>query len=213
MPPLPLKVVPLGGLGEVGQNMMALEYGDDIVVIDAGVLFPEEDMPGIDFAIPDITYLMQNRERVRAILITHGHEDHIGALPFVLAKLDAPVYSSRLTNGLVTVKLREHGVLRRARLNVVDPHSTFKVGGFRVEFFRVCHSIPDAMGLAITTPLGMVIHTGDFKIDHTPVDGKSSDFAALAQLVADGVLLLLSDSTLRRAGGLHPLRAGGRRGP
>ena len=195
MPPLPLRVVPLGGLGEIGQNMMALEYGDDIVVIDAGVLFPEEDMPGIDFAIPDITYLVQNRERVRAILITHGHEDHIGALPFVLAELDAPVYSSRLTNGLVTVKLRERGVLRRARLNVVDPHSPFKVGGFRVEFFRVCHSIPDAMGLAITTPLGMMVHTGDFKIDHTPVDGKPSDFAALAQLMADGVLLLLSDST------------------
>ena len=195
MPQRTLRVVPLGGLGEIGRNMMALEYGGDIVVIDAGVLFPEEDMPGVDFAIPDITYLVENMERVRAILITHGHEDHIGALPYVLSELDVPVYASRLTHGLITVKLREQGMLKKARLNLVEPHSPFRIGEFRVEFFRVCHSIPDAMGIAITTPIGLVIHTGDFKIDHTPVDGAPTDFSALAQLTADGALLMLSDST------------------
>ena len=175
--------------------MLALEYEDDIVVVDAGVLFPGEDTPGIDFAIPDISYLRENRDRVRAILITHGHEDHIGALPFVLAEIDAPVYASRLTHGLISVKLRERGMIRDARLNVVEPHTRFRVGSFQVEFFRVCHSIPDAMGLAIETPLGMVIHTGDFKIDHTPIDSQPMDFIALARLAGDGALLLLSDST------------------
>ena len=192
---IPLRVIPLGGLGEIGRNMMALEYDQDIVVIDAGLLFPEEDMPGIDFVIPDITYLRENRDSVRAILITHGHEDHIGALPWVLPELDVPVYASRLTHGLITVKLREHGVLREARLNVVEPHSPFRLGHFSVEFFRVCHSIPDAMGIALRTPVGMVVHTGDFKIDHTPVDGRPTDFAALAELTAEGVLLMCSDST------------------
>ena len=195
MPESPLTVIPLGGLGEIGQNMLALEYEDDIVVVDAGVLFPGEDTPGIDFAIPDISYLRENRDRVRAILITHGHEDHIGALPFVLAEIDAPVYASRLAHGLISVKLRERGMIRDARLNVVEPHNRFRVGAFQVEFFRVCHSIPDAMGLAIETPLGMVIHTGDFKIDHTPIDSQPMDFIALARLAGDGALLLLSDST------------------
>ena len=191
----PLRVIPLGGLGEIGQNMMALEYGDEIVVIDAGILFLEEDIPGVDFAIPDISYLVQNKEKVRAILLTHGHEDHIGALPYVLDQLDVPVYASRLTHGLITVKLRDFGTLPEARLNVVEPHAPFKIGAFRIEFFRVCHSIPDAMGIAVTTPLGLVIHTGDFKIDHTPVDGKATDFPALAKITAGGVLLLFSDST------------------
>ena len=191
----PLRVIPLGGLGEIGQNMMVLEYGDEIVVIDAGILFLEEDIPGVDFAIPDISYLVQNKEKVRAILLTHGHEDHIGALPYVLDQLDVPVYASRLTHGLITVKLRDFGTLPEARLNVVEPHAPFKIGAFRVEFFRVCHSIPDAMGIAVTTPLGLVIHTGDFKIDHTPVDGKATDFPALAKITAGGVLLLFSDST------------------
>ena len=191
----PLRVIPLGGLGEIGQNMMALEYGEDIVVIDAGVLFLEEDIPGIDFAIPDISYLVENRERVRAILITHGHEDHIGALPYVLEQLDVPVYASRLTHGLITVKLRDFGTIGDARLNVVEPHAPFRIGVFRIEFFRVCHSIPDAMGIAVTTPLGLVVHTGDFKIDHTPVDGKATNFPALADITSDGVLLLCSDST------------------
>ena len=175
--------------------MMALEFADEIIVIDAGVLFPSENMPGIDFAIPDITYLIENKHKVRAILITHGHEDHIGALPYILAELDVPVYASRLTHGLITVKLRERGNLREARLNVVEPYSPFNVGAFRVEFFRVCHSIPDAMGIALTTPIGLVIHTGDFKVDHTPAEGPPSDFSALARLTADGVLLMLSDST------------------
>ena len=196
-----IKVIPLGGLGEIGQNMMVLEYDDEIIVIDAGVLFSGQDTPGIDFAIPDISYLLENKEKVRSILITHGHEDHIGALPYVLSELDVPVYSSRLTHGLITVKLREFGILSEARLNVVEPHTPFKTGNFRVEFFRVCHSIPDAMGIAITTPLGTIVHTGDFKIDHTPVDGKTTDFTALAQLVADGALLLFSDSTYAEVDG------------
>ena len=191
----PLRVIPLGGLGEIGQNMMAFEYEDDIIVVDAGVLFPEEDMPGVDFAIPDITYLVENSDRVRARLITHGHEDHIGALPYVLAELDVPVYASRLTHGLISVKLRERGMLKNARLNVVEPHAPFRIGNFRVEFFRVCHSIPDAMGIALTTPVGLVIHTGDFKIDHSPVDGLRTDFSQLARLTQDGVLLLCADST------------------
>jgi ribonuclease J len=196
-----LRVIPLGGLGEIGKNMMALEYGNDIVVIDSGVLFPSEEMPGIDFAIPDISYLKKNSSRVRAILITHGHEDHIGALPYVLSELNVPVYASRLTHGLISVKLREFGLLKDARLNVVEPHKPFKLGAFKAEFFRVCHSIPDAMGIALHTPLGTVVHTGDFKIDHTPADGKSTDFAALSQLTADGVLLLLSDSTYAESEG------------
>ena len=191
----PLRIVPLGGLGEIGQNMMTLEYDGEIIVIDAGILFPEENMPGVDFGIPDISYLVQNKDRVRAILITHGHEDHIGALPYVLPELDVPVYSSRLSHGLITVKLRDRGKLRDARLNVAEPHSPFKIGPFRAEFFRVCHSIPDSMGIAIDTPLGLVIHTGDFKIDHTPADGLSTDFPALARLTSDGVLLMFSDST------------------
>lgn len=199
-----LRVIPIGGLGEIGKNMMALQYGEDILVIDAGVLFPEEGMPGVDFVIPDISYLVKNKEKVRAILITHGHEDHIGALPYVLSELDVPVYASRLTHGLITVKLREHGLLKDARLNVVEPHEPFKTGQFGVEFFRVCHSIPDAMGIAVKTPLGMVIHTGDFKIDHTPADGKPTDFTSLARIASEGVLLLCSDSTYAEVEGYTP---------
>ena len=196
MPDDTLRVIPLGGLGEIGRNMMVLEYDDDIIIIDAGVMFPEEDMPGIDFAIPDFTYLRENRDRVRAILITHGHEDHIGALPHLLRQINAPVYASRLTHGLISVKLREHGLLRSAQLNVVQPQNTFRIcPAFDAEFFRVCHSIPDAMGIAVTTPLGVVVHTGDFKIDHTPADGIPTDFTRLSQIVGDGALLLFSDST------------------
>ena len=197
-----LRVIPLGGLGEIGRNTMVLEYGDDIVVIDAGVMFPGADMPGIDFAIADFSYLRENRDRVRAILITHGHEDHIGALPYLLAQLDVPVYASRLTDGLIKVKLQEHRLLDRVSLNVIEPHQPFTIGtSFSVEFFRVCHSIPDAMGIAITTPMGVVVHTGDFKIDHTPADGIPTDFTRLSQIVGDGALLLFSDSTYAEVDG------------
>ena len=181
---------------------MALEFDDDLIVVDAGILFPEEDMPGIDFAIPDFTYLRDNREKFRAVLITHGHEDHIGALPYLLAEFNVPVYSSRLTHGLIAVKLRERKMLDEARLNVIEPYTPFRVGNsFGVEFFRVCHSIPDAMGIAITTPLGVVVHTGDFKIDHTPADGNPTDFTTLSRIVGDGALLLFSDSTYAEVDG------------
>jgi ribonuclease J len=193
-----LKVIPLGGLGEIGKNMLALEYHDDIIVIDAGVLFPDENMLGVDFVIPDISYLLERSHMIKAIVITHGHEDHIGALPYVLRDLPVPVYAPRLAAGLIEVKLKEH---RRSLgayselINPVDPGIPLNFGQFSVEWFRVCHSIPDAMGLAISTPLGLVIHTGDFKIDYTPVDGNPTDLNKLSDLSRDGVLLLLSDST------------------
>jgi len=190
----PLRIIPLGGLGEIGKNMMALEFDDDIIVIDAGVLFPEEEMLGVDLVIPDITYLVQNKSKVRGILITHGHEDHTGALPYILPQLEVPVYAPRLAHGLISVKLKELR-LRDSLLNVVEPGKPIKLGRFRADFFRVCHSIPDSMGIAIHTPLGMVVHTGDFKIDHTPVDGHRTDLTRLAQLGSEGVLLLFSDST------------------
>ena len=199
-----LKVIPLGGLGEIGKNMMALECDGDIIVIDAGVLFPEEDMLGVDLVIPDISYLKENRDKVRAILITHGHEDHTGALPYVLRDLNVPVYAPRLAQGLIEVKLREHRSLRGVRLEAVEPGQPLKLGKFRVEWFRVCHSIPDAMGLAIQTPLGLVVHTGDFKIDHTPVDGLPTNLGNLAALTAGGVLLLFSDSTYAEVPGYTP---------
>ena len=202
MPDSQLRIIPLGGLGEIGQNMMAIEYGGEIVVIDAGVLFLEEDLPGIDFAVPDFTYLRENRSRFRAVLITHGHEDHIGALPYLLAEMNVPVYSSRLTNGLISVKLREHKLLKDANLNVVEPNTRVRVSSqFGAQFFRVCHSIPDAMGIAVSTPAGVVVHTGDFKIDHTPADGKPTDFTTLSQIAKEGVLLLLSDSTYAEVDG------------
>lgn len=200
----PLRVIPLGGLGEIGKNMMVIEYGDDAVVIDAGVLFPEENMPGVDFVIPDISYLLEIEDRVKAVLITHGHEDHIGALPHVIGQLGVPIYCSRLTHGLIAVKLREHGLLAHTDLNIVEPHVPFTIGNLGVEFFRVCHSIPDAMGIAIRTPIGIVVHTGDFKIDHTPVDGRQTDFSALSQMADEGVLLLCSDSTYAEVDGYTP---------
>ncbi len=191
-----LAVIPLGGLGEIGGNMMALEFGDEIIVIDAGIIFPDEQLPGADFAIPDFSYLEHNRDRVRAVLATHGHEDHIGALPYLLARVDAPVFASRLTHGLISVKLREHGLLGRTRLNIAEPGEGIELSpSFGAEFFRVCHSIPDAMGIALTTPLGVAVHTGDFKIDHTPADGLRTDFSRLSQIVGDGAFLLMSDST------------------
>jgi ribonuclease J len=195
----------LGGLGEIGKNMMALECGDDIIVVDCGVQFPTEDMLGVDLVIPDITYLLENSDRVRAILITHGHEDHIGALPFVLPQLNVPVFAPRLAHGLISVKLREHRASRDATAEPIEPNQVYQFGdSFRVTWFRVCHSIPDAMGMAIETPLGTVIHTGDFKIDHTPVDGHTIDLALLAEHGSRGVLLLCSDSTYAELPGFTP---------
>lgn len=191
----PLRIIPLGGLGEIGKNMMALEYGNDIVIIDAGVMFPDDDLPGVDLIIPDITYLKDNVDKVRAILITHGHEDHTGALPYILRDINVPVFAPVLAKGLIEVKLRSHKQLENRTVESIEPGTPMKIGELTIEWFRVCHSIPDAMGLIIDTPLGKVVHTGDFKIDHTPVDGKATDLGVLADLTKDGVLLLLSDST------------------
>lgn len=202
-----LRVIPLGGLGEIGKNMMALEYDDDIIVIDAGVMFPEEDMFGVDLVIPNIAYLLENQHKVRAILITHGHEDHTGAVPFVLPELNVPVYAPRLAHGLIEVKLRDHRILSASELHAIEPGETFTFGAFRCEFFHVCHSIPDATGIAVYTPLGLVIHTGDFKFDHTPVDQEPTDFARLAELGMEGVMLLLSDSTYAETEGYTPSEA------
>ena len=200
-----LRVIPLGGLGEIGKNMMALECGDDIVVVDCGVQFPTEEQLGIDLIIPDVSYLVERAERVRGILITHGHEDHIGALPFVLPQLEVPVYAPRLAHGLISVKLKEHRATRGAVVEAIDPDIPYQFGeNFEASWFRVCHSIPDAMGIAIGTPLGTVIHTGDFKIDHTPVDGRTIDLNTLAQHGSDGVLLLCSDSTYAEVPGYTP---------
>jgi ribonuclease J len=189
-----IEIIPLGGLGEVGKNMTVIRYQDYILVIDAGLIFPEEELLGIDFVIPDITYLLENREKVKAILLTHGHEDHVGALPFLLKELDVPVYGSKLTLGIVENKLKEHNLVKD-NLHIVKPREVLEIGPFKVEFLRVSHSIPDAMGIAIHTPVGIVLHTGDIKLDQTPVDGQVIDFIKLAQLGEQGVTVLLSDST------------------
>lgn len=200
-----LKVIPLGGLGEIGKNMMVLEYENDIIVIDAGLMFPEEDMVGIDLVIPDFSYVTERKEKVRGIIISHGHEDHIGALPYLLPQLNnVPVYSSKLTNGLIQVKLKERRIHAGLNLKVLGNGQEITLGSFRVELFPVCHSIPDACGIIIRTPEGIVIHSGDFKIDHTPVNGKPTDLSRLAQLGAQGVLLLLSDSTYAELPGYTP---------
>ena len=205
LPGDPLRILPLGGLGEIGKNMMVLECGEDIIVVDCGVQFPSEDMPGVDLIIPDVSYLAARSHRVRGILITHGHEDHIGALPFVLPDLDAPVYAPRLAHGLITVKLNERRSTRDAVVHAVEPEQPVEFGdNFRATWFRVCHSIPDAMGICIETPWGSVIHTGDFKIDHTPVDGHTIDLPALAERGKNGVLLLCSDSTYAELPGYTP---------
>ena len=191
-----LRIIPLGGLGEIGKNMMALECGDDIVVVDCGVQFPDDNMPGVDLIIPDVSYLQERSEKVRGILITHGHEDHIGALPFVLPGLKVPVFAPLLAFGLISAKLKEHKAAAGAEVQAIEPGRAYQFGEhFRVTWFRVCHSIPDAMGMAIETPAGVIVHTGDFKIDHTPVDGRTMDLATLAHWGTQGVLLLLSDST------------------
>lgn len=199
-----LRVLPLGGLGQIGKNMMVLEYGNNILVVDAGVMFPREEHLGVDLIIPDISYLEENRDKVRGIVITHGHEDHIGALPYVLPRLNVPVYCSRLTHGLISVKLEEHHLLKEAKLEIVEPGDEVRLGPFWVQFFWVNHSIPDAMGLIIHTPLGIVVHSGDFKIDFTPVDGRPADLARLANLGEEGVFLLFSDSTYVEIPGYTP---------
>jgi len=197
-----LKVIPLGGLGEIGKNMLALELGGDIIAIDCGLMFPKEEMLGVDLVIPDISYLQERKDRLRGIIITHGHEDHTGALPYVLPKLDVPVYATTLTRGLIQAKLKEHGV--KARLEVVRPGAEVRLGAFRVRFYQVSHSIPDGVGLIIHTPLGTIVHSGDFKLDHTPVDGRPTDLSRLAQAGTEGVLLLFSDSTYVELPGYTP---------
>jgi len=199
-----LKIIPLGGLSEIGKNMMAMEYEDDIIIIDAGLMFPGEEMLGIDLVIPDISYLLERREKIKGIVITHGHEDHIGALPYLLPQLDVPIYSTKLTQGLISVKLKERKALSGAELKVIPFGGQVTLGRFRVEFFPVCHSIPDSAGLIIRTPVGTIVHSGDFKLDYTPVDGKPTDLSRLAQLGAQGVLLLLSDSTYAELPGYTP---------
>ncbi|MBN1255641.1 MAG: ribonuclease J [Deltaproteobacteria bacterium] len=190
-----LRVIPLGGLGEIGLNMMVLEYGDDLIVIDAGLMFPEDYMLGIDMVIPDFTYLRQKRDMLRAIILTHGHEDHIGALPFILKELKVPVYGTPFTLALVREKLQEHEGVGKVIFKTVKPRDKVEIGSFQVEFIRTCHSIVDGLGLAITTPVGILVHTGDFKIDQAPAGGELTDLRKFAEYGERGVLALLSDST------------------
>jgi ribonuclease J len=190
-----LRIVPLGGLGEIGKNMMSVEYGRNILIVDVGIMFPEANMPGIDYIIPDWEYLHDKKDLVRGIVITHGHQDHIGALPHFLQEFDAPVYASRLTRGLIEVRLKKSRMLAGTTLHTFAPGDVIEIGPFTVEPYHVCHSIPDAVGLGITTPAGLIVHSGDFKFDHTPVDGRPTDYAKLSEFGARGVLALLSDST------------------
>ena len=190
-----LKIIPLGGLGEIGKNMTAFEYGSDIIVVDCGMGFPDEDMYGVDVVLPDITYLRNNAARIRGLILTHGHEDHIGAVPYVLRELDIPIYTTPLTAALVELKLEEHDLLYNSQIFTKKAGSIFRLGNFTIEFIHVNHSIPDSVALAITTPLGTVIHTGDFKIDVTPISGGMMDLVRLGELGNQGVLALLSDST------------------
>jgi len=190
-----LQIIPLGGMGEIGKNMTAIRYQDSIVVIDCGLMFPEEELLGIDVVIPDISFLLDNRDKVKGIVLTHAHEDHVGALPYVMKELDAPVFGTRLTLGIVETKLKEFGLVGKTKLCVVKPREKVNLGNVTLEFIRVSHSIPDAVAVAIHTPLGVIVHTGDFKLDQTPVDGQGVDFARFAELGEKGVLLMLADST------------------
>lgn len=189
-----LNIIPLGGLGEIGKNMTAFRYDNDLILIDAGLMFPEDDMLGIDLVIPDITYLIENQDKLKGIFLTHGHEDHIGALPFILKQLDVPVYGTALTLGILEGRLEEAGV-STANLNVVKSGDRVRAGVFKLEFMRVNHSIPDAIGMAIHTPVGLIVHTGDFKIDQTPVDGQVMELNRFAEYGDRGVLLMMADST------------------
>jgi ribonuclease J len=200
----PLRIIPLGGLGEVGANMMVYEYDNQIMVVDTGLMFPENDMLGIDYIIPDISYLKQRRDKVKGIVITHGHEDHTGAIRHVLEEIQAPIYSTPLTKGMLEVKLARGGMAQKAHLEEVRAGDTRKIGPFNVDFFHVCHSIPDSVGLGIDTPAGLVVHTGDYKFDHTPVDNWPTDYAKLAEFQRRGVLALLADSTNSEKAGWTP---------
>ena len=190
-----LKIIPLGGLNEIGKNMTVIEYENDIFVLDCGMAFPDESMPGIDIVIPDITYLVKNRQKIRGIVITHGHEDHIGAIPYFLKEMNVPIYGTRLTLGLVEVKLKEFNLLSKTKLHRVKPGDVVKLGCFKIEFIHTNHSIAGAVALAINTPVGTVVHTGDFKVDSTPIDGEMIDLARFGELGKKGVLALMSDST------------------
>jgi ribonuclease J len=190
-----IRIIPLGGLGEIGKNITVIEYKDEIIIIDCGIAFPDADMYGVDLVIPDVNYLLENRDKVKGIFLTHGHEDHIGALPYILKQINIPVYGTQLTLGLVENKLQEHGIIADCTLNVVNAGDIIKLDKLSVEFIRVGHSIADACAIAIHTPIGRIIHTGDFKIDYTPIDGEVIDLERFAKLGGQGVLLLMMDST------------------
>lgn len=200
-----VRLVPLGGLGEVGKNMMVVEYGDDIIIVDIGVMFPDEEMFGVDLVIPDTGYLADKKHRIRGILITHGHEDHVGGLPYILPMLDfPPIYATRLTQGLINVKLKEHRLLDKVRVQVIAPGDRVDLGSCFAEFFRVNHSIPDSVGIVLHTPIGTVVHTGDYKFDYTPVDGKPADLGTLGRIGNEGVLVMMGDSTRVETPGYTP---------
>jgi ribonuclease J len=200
-----VRLIPLGGLGEVGKNMMVVEYGDDIMIIDSGSMFPDDEMFGVDLVIPDTSYLHDKKQRIRGIFITHGHEDHIGSLPYTLPALDfPPIYATRMTQGLIQVKLKEHKLLDKVVINVVTSGDKIAIGDCVVEIVRVNHSVPDATALAIHTPIGTIVHTGDYKFDHTPIDGRPADFGTLARLGNEGVLVMMGDSTRVETPGYTP---------
>jgi ribonuclease J len=190
-----IRIIPLGGVGEIGKNMMLIEYANGILIIDAGMMFPEEDMPGVDFVIPDFTYVLENKNRVRAVILTHGHEDHIGALPYLLEKIDVPVYGTRLTLGFAKNRLEEYAGLGVRDFREVQPREMIDFDGVVAEFFRVCHSVADGVGIAFHTPHGCIVHSGDFKFEYTPINNHFFDFYKIAELGEKGVLLLMSDST------------------
>jgi len=190
-----IKIIPLGGINEIGKNITAIEYKDDIIIIDCGLKFPDDDMFGIDIVIPDVSYLLKNLDKIKGIFLTHGHEDHIGALPYVLKQLNVPVYGTKLTLGIVETKLKEHGLLASTELVRVKPKDIIKLDSVSVEFIKVNHSIADSVAIAIHTPLGVILHTGDFKVDYTPIDGEMMDFGRLAELGRKGVLVMMADST------------------
>lgn len=200
----PLHIIPLGGLDEIGKNVTVYEYNGEMILVDCGMSFPDEDTPGVDIIIPDFTYLLNNKDKIKGLFVTHGHEDHIGAIPYLLKNFNVPIYATRLTIGLIEGKLREHRLISSAKLNVVNAGQTVKLGNFSVEFIHVNHSIPDAVGFAITTPAGVVVHTGDYKIDTTPIDDQVIDLGRFAELGKQGVLALLSDSTNAERPGYTP---------